>query len=481
MAIKLSQSLKQTQNLMMTPQLQQAIKLLTLTHMEMTNVIAEEMNENPLLEEMSSESSSDDYNSETLEAQNVEAGTENFNEAPLMAKENEDFDWNSYVEISQGSSSGSSMSQGDPDDTPNYENIVSTTLSLSEHLEWQLRMENLTKEELEFSRQIIGNLNDDGYLSIDFEELIEEANCDREFAFSVLDHIQRLDPIGCGSRNLTDCLLAQATIMEERSPLLEKLIRDHLEDLQCKNYAKIAKETGVSSEMVHETALLLHQFHPKPGRLISPGQTQYIVPDIYIQEVGGKYVVNVNDEGVPKLRISSLYKSFLKGAKGQDKETKDYVEEKMRSALWLIKSIQNRKRTIVKVAEAIVSKQQQFFKQGPKALKPMILKDVADEIGMHESTVSRVTTNKYMHSHMGVFELKYFFNTGLGGDSEVASEVLKLKIKELIDNETPKRTLSDQKLVELLKRDNIDVARRTVAKYRESMGILSSAKRKLKT
>jgi len=488
--MKLTQNLKQQQTLMMTPQLQQAIKLLTLTHLEMTNVIAEEMVENPMLEELgvddSGEKTPEDYKEEKLQMENAEATAESFDDKPLMAKENEDFDWSTYADSFNSTSSAPPSMVGpiSSEEMPNYENIVSRGQTLTEHLEWQVRMEELSAEELQFAMMIIYSINDDGYLSLPFEEVISEADFDREAAFDILDIIQRLDPVGCGAENLTDCLLAQAKIMEERSPLLEKIIRNHLPDLQCKDFPKIAKITGVAVDTVKITAEILKSFHPKPGRLVSSQETHYVVPDIYVQEIGDEFSVVVNDEGVPRLKISKLYQDMMNDKSEGNKEAQDYVQEKLRSAIWLIKSIQNRQRTIVKVSKAIVRQQQEFFKKGPKFLKPMILKNIAEEIGMHESTVSRVTTNKYMHTPIGLFELKYFFNSGIGGGNsaagDISSEVLKLKIKEMIANENPKRPLSDQKIADLLSRDDVKVARRTVAKYREMLGILSSSKRKLK-
>jgi RNA polymerase sigma-54 factor len=492
MVIKLNQSLKQSQNLMMTPQLQQAIKLLTLNHMEMQNAISEEMVENPLLEEyntdlMNSNSEGSDYTSDNIENQNKETKPEDYNETPLMASKEDNFDWGSYVESFDGNKAGVSAGNNSHggEEAPNYENFVTKSQSLADHLMWQLRMETLSEKEFELGSLIIGNINDDGYLSLPFMEVIDQCSLVLEEAEDILLMIQRFDPIGCGSRDLKDCLLAQASIMEERSPLLEKIIKSYLGDLQNKNVIKVAKLIGVSEEVVKETILVLKQFHPKPGRLVSPQDTQYIIPDIFVQEVGGKFSVVVNDEGIPKLRISKHYKEMLqsKGRYGES-EAREYVEEKLKSALWLIKSIQNRQNTITRVGQAIVKKQQDFFQKGPKHLKPMILKNIAEEIGMHESTVSRVTSNKYLHSPIGAFELKFFFNAGLGGGKngggDVSSEVLKIKIKSLLDNESQKRPLSDQKIGELLEREGIKIARRTVAKYREMMGYLSSSKRKIK-
>ncbi len=487
MAIKISQGLKQTQSLMMTPQLQQAIKLLTLTHLEMTNVIAEEMVENPMLEEFDGNAGEDSpadgdsiAKEERLEMQNKEATADSFNEDGPVNKD--EFDWQSYIETyNNTSSSPPNMATQDFEDMPNYENIVSQGQTLAEHLEWQLRMEDLGDEELQFALSIIHNINDDGYLSLPFTEILAESEMDREEAEDIWQMVKSLDPVGCGCETLTDCLLSQARIAEERSPLLEKIIRDHLKDLESRDYGKIAKKLGVERAQVETTTELLKNFHPKPGRLVSSGDTHYVVPDIYVVKVGDEFVVKVNDDGVPRLKISKLYQQML--SQKENKEAHEYVQEKMKSALWLIKSIQNRQKTIYKVAKAIVAQQQDFFKKGPRFLKPMVLKDIANEIGMHESTVSRVTTNKYMHTPIGMFELKYFFNTGVGGKNggiDVSSEVLKLKIKELVANENPKKPLSDQKIATLLSRDDVKVARRTVAKYREILGIQSSSKRKLK-
>jgi RNA polymerase sigma-54 factor len=482
MAIKISQGLKQSQNLAMTPQLQQAIKLLTLTHLEMTNVIAEEMVENPMLEEAGVDS--DVEASADNDGEIREATSEDFSEAPLM-KEKDDFDWDSYADsFNSNSSTSPNMASGDSDEMPSYENIVSKGMTLAEHLEWQLKMETLSDDQWKLAQLIIGNINDDGYLDVNFEELIAESGIDREEAFDILEVIQRLDPVGCGASNLQECLLAQARIAEERSPLLEKLIRDHLEDLQSKNFDKISKSLSVSIDQVKQTSLLLQNFHPKPGRLVATPDTHYILPDIYVVEAGGEFVVQVNDEGIPRLKISKLYQEMIKkGAGHKTDEASEFVKDKLRAAEWLIKSIQNRQKTIEKVSKAIVAKQQEFFKKGPKFLKPMVLKDVANEIGMHESTVSRVTTNKYMHTPLGTFELKYFFNTGIGGKDggvDIASEVLKLKIKAIFDGENPTKPLSDQKVVEILARENLTVARRTVTKYREMLGVAPSSKRKEK-
>jgi RNA polymerase sigma-54 factor len=483
MAIKMSQGLKQTQSLMITPQLQQAIKLLTLTHLEMTTLISQEMVENPMLEEMDGEMDSGPVESTREEMDAQEATSDNFSGPELIEGSKDTFDWESYSESfnSSSSSSPNMKEASSPDDMPSYENMVSKSQSLQEHLEWQLRMESLSNEQLNFCLDIIGNIDDDGYLEVPFDEVLGRSQIDdRDEALGMLGLVQHLDPVGCGAQNLEECLGIQARMLAERSPLVELIIERNLQDLEKKDYAKIAKDFGVGKDKVIDAELIIMGLNPKPGRLVSVDETQYVVPDIFVAEVGGEFVVQVNDEGVPRLRISNLYRSLIKNGQ-TDTEAKEFVQDKLRAALWLIKSIENRQKTIYKVSNSIVRTQQEFFKKGPAFLKPMILKDIANEIGMHESTVSRVTTNKFMHTPIGTFELKYFFNAGIGGKNggiDIAGESLKLKIKEMVGNEDPKRPLSDQKISELLSTKDIIVARRTVAKYREMMGIVPSSKRK---
>lgn len=485
MAQKMSLNLKQTQSLMMTPQLQQAIKLLTLTHLEMTNVIAKEMVENPMLEEMGGESSREEIAANQKETQ--EKSSDDFSGPDIIDNSKDNFEWDKYVDSFNSTSSTPHTKEfKSKEDAPNYENMVSKGKNLQEHLEWQLKMEHLTEDEWKFANLIIHNLNDEGYLDENLEELLGQSDLDREDALELLSMIQNLDPVGCACSDLKECLLVQARALEVPVPLVELIIKDHLDNLIKKDYKEIEKQTGVEVQVIKDAELILHSFNPKPGRLISPEAVQYVVPDVYIKEIGGEFQVKLNDEGVPRLKISTLYKNLIKKGKaaGEDTETSEYVQDKLRAAMWLIKSIENRQKTIEKVANAIVRNQPEFFKKGAAFLKPMILKDIANEIGVSESTVSRVTKGKYMYTPLGTFELKYFFNAGIGGKNggiDIASESLKLKIKELIDNEDKKRPLSDQKIADLLSRSDIKVARRTVAKYREAMNILPSSKRKEKS
>jgi RNA polymerase sigma-54 factor len=297
-----------------------------------------------------------------------------------------------------------------------------------------------------------------------------------ELAEGVLKKIQEFDPVGVGARTLKECLLIQACHIGADDEVVIGIIERHLPNLEKKNYAAIAKDLAQPVEEIYEAAKVVQTFDPKPGRQYTSEEPTYITPDVYIHKVGDKYFVVANDDGLPKLKISDFYRTALAGGA----KAREYIQEKLRSAQWLIRSIQQRQRTIVRVTESILKFQRDFFDKGTAHLKPLILRDVAEDIGMHESTVSRVTTNKYVHTPQGIYELKYFFNSGISrtdGD-DLASEAVKLKIKQIIAQENTKHPHSDQRIVELLRDQNIEIARRTVAKYREQLRILSSSKRR---
>ena len=285
--------------------------------------------------------------------------------------------------------------------------------------------------------------------------------------------------MGVGSRDLKECLLAQARQLNLKGNEVELIIKDYLHHLEKKNYAAIAKALSLPMDQVIELSKIIFEMEPKPGRSFSSVDTHYITPDVYVYKMNGLYVISLNEDGLPRLKISNFYKNALQG-KEASSLTKEYIQDKLRSAVWLIRSIHQRQRTIYKVTESIVKHQTAFLDKGLDHLRPMVLKDVASDIGMHESTVSRVTTNKYVHTPQGIFELKFFFNSsiGRGGDSDVASETVKDKIKKMVEAEDVKHPLSDQQIVEMLQAQNITIARRTVAKYREMLNILPSSKRK---
>ncbi|MBC7386129.1 MAG: RNA polymerase factor sigma-54 [Cryobacterium sp.] len=501
MALEIKQGLRLSQQLVMTPQLQQAIKLLQLNRMELMEVVNQELVDNPVLEEQGEVSESDPtpesenftedggLDAEGQQTRDEEAFSQPQVEgeqiAPTQAENPDDINWENYMDDYNSSSMTSPSMKESLDDLPSFDNALTKTSTLEEHLMWQLSMTNLTEEEKKFGALIFGNLTDEGYLNASFEDIAREAGLELEDAEEVLKLLQNFDPVGVGSRNLRECLLLQAKFLVPRQELVEKILSDHLSDLEKKNYPVVAKALSVSLKEVQDATRVIMEFEPKPGRNFQTSDTHYITPDIYVYKVADEFVISLNEDGLPKLRISPYYRSVLQNAKADptkgSKDTKDYVQEKLRSAIWLIRSIHNRQKTIYKVTDAIVKRQRDFFDKGVQMLKPMILKDVANDIGMHESTISRVTTNKYVHTPVGIFELKYFFNSSIqssdGGDA-LASEAVKEKLRQLVSKEDQKNPLSDQKIVELLSKDNIDIARRTVAKYRDMLGILSSSKRK---
>ncbi|MBI2609062.1 MAG: RNA polymerase factor sigma-54 [Deltaproteobacteria bacterium] len=460
----LKQTLKLGQQLVMTPQLQQAIKLLQLSRLELEKVVSSELLENPLLEE---------------DVQSLEAKDLPKEEKKTLVEGKDSFDWESYVESYNASSGSLPYQKKNQDEVPVYENLTSKAQTLTDHLNWQLKLSEFSHEEVEIGAFIIGNLNEDGYLIMGVEEIAQKENWDLDKVKRVLSRIQSFDPVGVASTSLKECLLKQLDYFEIGDEKVKRVVQDHLQDLENRNFSTISKALNISQEGVIDIVKLIHQLEPKPGRSFSTTDTHYITPDVYIYKVADEYVIVLNEDGLPKLKISSFYKNLLKTDESSTL-TKDYIQDKLRSAIWLIRSIHQRQRTIYKVTESIVKHQKEFFDKGLQHLKPMVLKDIAADIGMHESTVSRVTTNKYMHTPRGIFELKYFFNTSVSRDegADIASESVKHMIKEIVESEPPKKPYSDQRIVEILKSKNINIARRTVAKYRDMLKILPSSKRK---
>jgi len=464
----------------MTPQLQQAIKLLQLSRMELMDVVREELEENPVLEE-GQEPPEDKAQSEEDPA--AETNAEN---APEALKEVEgeqdgmsDIDWKTYLEsYSLGGTTANSYE--DDEDRPSYENLLTRKPSLTDHLMWQLGLSRLENRERAIAGEIIGNIDDDGYLQVSIEELSVQTGCDPAQAEKVLAAIQDFDPPGVASRNLQECLLKQVEQLGMTEDVVGIILRDHINDLETRRYQVIARGLQIPLDDVFSAAKFISSLDPRPGSQFGQEDVHYITPDIFVHKISDEYVVVLNDEGLPNLRINSFYRNALSGAEQLDEKAGEYIQEKLRGALWLIKSIHQRQRTIYRVTKSIVKFQRDFFDRGVEHLKPLVLRDVAEDIEMHESTVSRVTTNKYVQTPQGLFELKYFFNSGInttGGDS-VASESVKSKIKEIITAEDLRKPFSDQKIVELLRGQGIDIARRTVTKYREMLGVGSSTQRK---
>lgn len=466
----------------MTPQLQQAIKLLQLSRLELAETINQELLENPLLEVLEEEQEPDKTEAPEAEAEPLSEAAEEkaaeLEEIKVEETAKEDFDWENYLgEYSSAPISGESSIREDRE-TPSYENVLSKAATLSEHLLWQLRLSDLDEKQMDIGAEIIGNLDANGYLASPLEEIAQATHSSPEEVEKVLAVVQRFDPLGIAARDLRECLLIQATELHPAYDLLHDILENHLGDLEKRRYQAIARKLGVDLQEVAEALEVIRSLDPKPGRTISEEPPQYITPDIYVYKIDGEYVIQLNEDGLPKLKVNSFYKDSL--ASGASSEAREYVQSKLRSAMWLIRSIHQRQRTIYKVTESIVKHQREFLDKGIAYLKPMVLRDVAEDVEMHESTISRVTTNKYVHTPQGVFELKFFFNSGInrveGG--AVASEAVKERIRHIVAEEDPRKPLSDQAIADLLKKEGIDIARRTVAKYREMLGILPSSRRR---
>jgi RNA polymerase sigma-54 factor len=345
---------------------------------------------------------------------------------------------------------------------------------------WQLNCSAYSEDEKRLGFIIIGNINDEGYLESDIESLAQEAGVSVDSMEDTLILVQSLDPPGVAARNLKECLLLQMRANHLRGTLVEKLITNHLESLDERNFPRIAKAEGVEVEAVIDAVRAIREFDPKPGLQFNPEETRYITPDLFIVKIDDNYQVYLNDEGIPRLRINPYYHSILKNKEEDNKNTREYVENKFRSALWLIKSIEQRRQTMLKVGRSIIKFQREFLDKGINYLKPLILKDVAEDIGMHESTISRVTTNKYIHTPQGLLELKYFFHSSVGSylGNDMSSVRVKEMIRKLVKEEDSSKPLTDDQIVKLLQGKDVKIARRTVTKYRKELKISSTSKRK---
>ncbi len=476
MALELRQQLKLTQQLIMTPQLQMAIKLLQLSRLEMLDTIRQELEENPALEEVQ-DSGSDENLAEQSESTNSdESSTE---EVTIEEKIHDDIDWSIY--LGEYNTPGRVSYEAEDKDTPRYEAFIAPKKSLQDHLLWQFLMTKPAKNEEKVASLIVGNLNKDGFLDVTVEEISVMSDTPVEEVEAILSKMQTFDPIGVCARDLKECLLIQARHFDFEDTIITDIIGNHLHDLEKKNYKGICKALKISLDDVIAAVNVITALEPKPGRQFSEETPQYINPDIYVYKLDNDFVVMLNDDGMPKLRVNSFYKNTISRGKKISGEAEDYIQDKIRSAAWLIKSIHQRQKTIYKVMNSILGFQREFFEKGIAHLKPMVLRDVAQDIGMHESTISRVTTNKYAYTPQGIFELKYFFNSSIkrahGGN--IASASVQEKIRQIILNENPKKPYSDDKISQLLKEEHqIHIARRTVAKYREMLKVLPSNKRK---
>jgi RNA polymerase sigma-54 factor len=498
-ALELKQQLRLSQQLVMTPQLQQAIKLLQLSRLELVGLVQRELEENPVLEDAADadagpgdapdvpdapdapEAQDAPEVPDAAEAPELEAAPEpaaaGDEPEPSDADKVADIDWQNYAEAYPQTGMREAR---DDDERPSFEATLTRRSTLAEHLEWQLHLSPFSDEEKAAAEIIIGNVDERGYLRIGIEEVAREAAVEQGVAEAALAKLQDFDPAGVAARDLQECLTIQVRLLGIEDPLVDRILAECLDLLVKRDFRGVSRKLGVPIEEVAVAAKVIGRLEPRPGRAFGGDDPVYIVPDIYLYKIGDELYIVLNDDGLPRLRISNLYREVLTRGSQSSKDTRAYVHEKVRSAMWLIKSIHQRQRTIYKVMQSIVKHQSEFFERGINYLKPLNLRDVAEDIEMHESTVSRVTTNKYVHTPQGIFELKYFFNSSINrvdGD-DIASESVKERIHTLIRSEDPRRPLSDQRIAEMLRVANINIARRTVTKYREALNLLSSTKRR---
>jgi RNA polymerase sigma-54 factor len=466
----------QTQRMIMTPMLQQAISLLQLSRLELVQELRQQMEQNPVLEE----ALEDGVEPQLTQEQDAPDGERA--EAERAEEERQDrideFDWESYL---QDASDYRPQIPREEIERLDAEVHLTKPRSLMDHLLFQLHLSTSDPELLHLSTLLIGNLDESGYLKDPLESLAAAAGVEVPLLEAALRLVQTFEPTGVGARDLRECLLLQLEGRPDQHPLAKELIRNHLGELEGRQWEKLAVKLGVPVREIQEAVGYITSLEPKPGRTFGTEDPRYITPDVYIVRVDDRFVVVLNDEGLPRLRVSPYYRAILANKTGNGREVREYLEGRMRSALWLIRSIEQRQRTMYKVAESLVKFQRKFLEEGITALRPLTLKEVAEDISMHESTVSRVTTNKYIHTPQGLFELKYFFHRGVPATSGDAVSSLKVKdlIHKLLTVEDSGRPLSDQKIVEILRRDHgVEIARRTVAKYRSQLKIPSSSRRK---
>ena len=470
-------SLKLTQRLQMTPQLQLAIKLLQLSQLELQELVEQELKENPMLEEAGAEGA--ETPAETPGPAEVTSAVEAPAEGTSVDDQRADelpFDVTAAM-FDHPPEERTPVSTEERDDLP-FENLGRAETSLADHLGEQLRIVADDPVVRGIGEAIIGNLDDDGLLKADLPELAEQLGVTLDQVEKVLALVQGFDPTGVAARDLRECLLLQLRADPAPDEVAIDIIEHHLEDLERRRYADIAKALKLPLDRIMESVEWIQGLEPKPGRPFGGGDTRYIAPDVTIQKVDDDYIVVLNEEGIPRLRVNSLYRTLLRGSAGEDKQ---FVEQKLRSAVWLIKSVEQRQRTLRKVSQSLVKFQRDFLDKGLMFLKPLALRDVGEDIGMHESTISRVTTNKYVQTPQGLFELKYFFHSGIAStNGEVKSSVsVKKMIQDMIAAEEATAPLSDQDIAKNLHDQGLTIARRTVAKYREELGILPSHQRRL--
>lgn len=476
MALEQRLEVKLLQKLILTPQLQQAIRLLQMPQLELTQTLNNELIENPFLEETLDDGAAD---AESVGMADPESAAKlDDTEAPLESLANigldDYFDNRSY--------DGRDLGYFSPDvaQSQSFEQFVSNDEDLYDHLEWQLKFADAPREVKDLAESVIGNIDERGYLVASDEELMAQSGASLELVTQAVKLVQGFDPSGIGARTLQECLLLQLKQLDLLGTLVESIIRNNLPDLERHKYQNIAQQYGVSLDEVHAALKIIENLDPKPASGLAGGAPVYIKPDAYVIRDGDDFRIALNDESVPPLRINNYYRNILSQKNTLDKEEREYLTERLRSAVWLLKSLDHRNKTLYRVTESIVRFQREFFEKNVAFMKPLTLKDVAVDLEMHESTISRATANKYLSCSHGIFSFKFFFSSSLkseNGDS-VSSTYVKDMVRKIIEEEDQRKPLSDQKISTLLKTHNIDVARRTVAKYRDELNIPAQSLRK---
>ena len=509
-SLRLTQKL--TQRMILTPQLRQRIEMLQMTTIELSELISNELVENPVLEEVMSEDEFQEFSEKILD-QNSEGEVESYEnghdkdfspdllhqaenvKAEIQGEngfdENSDTDFESeksdaFEEVDYGREFQDYLDPGYKtqelefkDDAPSFDQFLSHTESLAEHLEWQLNLQQMSEKVEEAAVCVIGNLDEDGRLTTSNEEIAEMCGCSFEAVERARQIVMRLEPVGCGVRDVKECLIVQLEANGEGESLAVELVRDHLEDLQPHRLQHLAKKTEIDLHLLDEEINKVRVLDPYPGRRYSSEEPIYVAPEVYIEKVEDDYIVYFTDDGSPRLRISPTYQQLVSQA-DTSKETKDFIKEKVRSAVDLLRNIEHRRQTIYRVVECIVDRQRDFLDKGVQFIKPMMLKDVAEDIGMHLSTISRVVNRKYAHTPQGVIELRRFFSEGMLNEDgeEVSTRILKLKIKKMVEEEDSHKPMTDDQIAKILLKEGNKLSRRTVAKYRDQMQIPGSRERK---
>jgi RNA polymerase sigma-54 factor len=470
--------LRLSQKLILTPQLQQSIKLLQLPLLDLLQDINQELMNNPVLEE-SVEREPEEKAGPPEMALEEEPFREPSDDSEAPLEKIFGFTTDSYFEERESDGRDLGYFNEGAEEVQVYLEHNKKKPDLYEHILWQLRLSSIPEDAGRVAEIIINNLDEDGYLQASLEEIADNAKTDINSVEKALAFVQGLDPSGVGARNLQECLLLQLKPLGLNGTLVERILIEGFSEIENKKYKNLATKFRTSLEDIFTAVKIIEGLEPRPGRNFSSDEPVHIIPDVFIEESDGNFLISLNDEGVPKLRLSNYYRRLLANKKSLGPEEKKFLEEKLRSAIWLLKSLDQRNKTIYRVTESILKFQEDFFRKGNKYLKPLNLKDVAEDLGMHESTISRVTSNKYVQCPQGLLSFRFFFSNAVQSSSgSISSSTVKDLIRKIISEENPTDPLNDKKLVEILKGKGIDVARRTAAKYREELKIPSHIKRK---